>query len=240
MSQPQRLRRWAAACAVVCLGACQSEPVRLKTTAPERSLTTQLDWSGFPLGPNDVLRVGVYGQEALLAPGTRVDMDGVLSLPLVGEVPVGGLSTSQAREAVTHAYEAFLNDPKVELSVVTYGARRFYALGEFAEPGALEFDRPLTVLQAVAMAGGVTGRGDASKLVLLRGSPENLEVELINLEVPDRRGFLALRPDDILFVRRNSAGKFSDELLPYLSGISSSLASVATVVLIEDRVSGGN
>ena len=224
---------------VLCAACRSSRPVRLETSAEQRTLATQLDWSGFPLGPNDIVRVGVYGHEELATAGTRVDMDGLLSLPLVGGVRVAGLSSHEAREAVTAAYAQFVVEPRVDLSVVEFGARRFYALGEFKEPGAIEFDRPLTVLQAVAMAGGVNGRGDASELVLLRGDPEHLEVELIDLETPDEKCFIALAPDDVLFVRRTRAGKFSDELLPYLAGISSSLASVATVVLIEDRISGG-
>jgi protein involved in polysaccharide export with SLBB domain len=224
---------------LVC-AACQGPATKLRTNAPEPTLSAQLDWGAFPLGPNDIVRVGVYGHDALATPGTRVDMEGNLSLPLVGAVRVAGLSTSQAREAVTQAYSAFVIEPRVDLSVVTHGARRFYALGEFARAGAIEFDRPLTVMQAVALAGGVTGRGDGKHAVLLRGDPRSLEVEVINLSTLDRKAFLALQPDDVLFVRRNNAGKFSDELLPYLAGISSSLASVATVLLIEDRISEGN
>jgi polysaccharide export outer membrane protein len=227
------------AVAFVC-AACQGPATKLKTNVPEPTLSAQLDWGAFPLGPNDVVRVGVYGHDALATPGTRIDMEGNLSLPLVGAVHVAGLSSSEAREAVTQAYSAYVIEPRVDLSVVTHGARRFYALGEFARPGAIEFDRPLTVLQAVALAGGVTGRGAGKHAILLRGDPKSLEVEVINLSTLDRKGFLALRPDDVLFVRRNNAGKFSDELLPYLAGISSSLASVATVLLIEDRLSENN
>jgi hypothetical protein len=63
---------------------------------------------------------------------------------------------------------------------------------------------------------------------------------VIDLETLDERGFLALKPDDVLFARRNNAGKFSDEIMPYLVAASSSLASVATVLLIEDRLAEGN
>lgn len=239
MPTPRPSRRLLACALAAACAACQSQPVRLETTASVRTLDERLDWSGFPLGPNDIVRVSVYGHDALATPGTRVDMEGDLSLPLVGAVRVAGMSAREAREAVAAAYAQFVVEPRVELSIVTHGARRFYALGEFTRSGAIDFDRPLNVLQAAALAGGVTGRGDSSQVVLLRGTPEQLEVKVIDLEVPGREGFLALRPDDILFARRSRAGKFSDEILPYLSGVSSSLASVATVLLIEDRISEG-
>lgn len=226
--------------ALALLASCSSPPVKLRSTASEVTLSPKLDWSAFPLGPNDILRMSVYGHEPLATPGTRVDLEGNLSLPMVGAVPVAGLSISEACAAITAAYAKYVVDPRVDLSVVQHGARRFYALGEFARPGAIEFDRPLTVMQAAAMAGGVTGKGVLSQVILLRGSPENLEVKKIDLETLDERGFLALRPDDVLFARRSSAGKFSDELMPYLVAASSSLASVATVLLIEQRIAEGN
>ncbi len=219
--------------------ACQSASVDLRSTQTRPTLSAKLDWSAFPLGPNDVLRVSVYGHEPLATPGTRVDMEGNLSLPMVGAVAVAGLSISEAREAIAAAYSKYVVDPRVDLSVVQHGARRFYALGEFGRPGAIEFDRPLTVAQAAAMAGGVTTRGVLSQVVLLRGDPDTLEVEKIDLETLNEKCFLALRPDDVLFARRSNAGKFSDEIMPYLVAMSSSLASVATVFLIENRLSEG-
>ncbi len=229
----------AATIALLASIACQSQSVDLRSTQKHPTLNPKLDWGAFPLGPNDVLRVSVYGHEPLATPGTRVDMEGNLSLPMVGAVAVAGLSISQAREAIAAAYSEYVVDPRIDISVVQHGARRFYALGEFARPGAIEFDRPLTVAQAAAMAGGVTSRGVLSQVVLLRGDPDNLEVAKINLETLDHKSFLALRPDDVLFARRSNAGKFSDEVMPYLVAASSSLASVATVLLIEDRLAEG-
>lgn len=224
-------------CAAALLAAaCASSAPQLQRTALSETLSTELDWSAFPLGPNDVLRVGVYGQLDLSTEGTRVDMDGNLSLPLVGPVHVAGLSMSAARTAVTAAYAKYVVDPKVDISVVTLGARRFYVYGEVLEPGALEFDRPINVMQALALAGGFTPKALREQVVLLRGTPAELEWAVIDAEEPTEKGFLALRPDDVLFVRRSNAGKFSDEILPYLTAVSSSLTSIATILLIEDQL----
>jgi len=215
---------------------CASAPLDLGPQPAVSTLTTSPDWSAFPLGPNDVVRVGLYGQPDLGTLGTRIDMEGNLSLPLVGAVQVAGLSMSQAREAVAAAYTRFVVEPRVDLSVVTHGARRVYVYGEVTRPGALELDRPINVMQALALAGGFTPKADRDEVVLLRGVATELEWEILDAEDPTPRGFLALRADDVLFVRRSNAGKFSDEVLPYLSGISASLSTVATILLIDDRL----
>lgn len=227
--------------ALLCLAAilaagCASAPLDLGPRPAVSTLSTTSDWGAFPLGPNDVVRVGVYGQPDLSTEGTRVDMEGNLSLPLVGAVQVSGLSTSEAREAVAAAYTRFIVEPRVDLSVVTHGARRIYVYGEVTRPGALELDRPINVLQALALAGGFTPKADRAEVVLLRGVASELEWEVLDAEDPNPRGFLALRSDDVLFVRRSNAGKFSDEVLPYLTGISASLSTVATILLIDDRL----
>ena len=141
----------------LCAGsACTSTPATPTPTAQISTLSTELDWSAFPLGPQDIVRVGVYGHGDLGTSGGRVDMEGNLSLPLVGPVKVAGLSVSQARLAITAAYAQFVKDPRVDVSIVNHSARRFYVLGEVARPGSLELERPLNVMQAMALAGGFT------------------------------------------------------------------------------------
>jgi protein involved in polysaccharide export with SLBB domain len=235
--------RGAALLAALALAACRSREIEIAPTAARSTFASAPDWGAFPLGPNDVLRVGVYGHPELSAPphpttasGTRVGMDGDLSLPLAGPVHVAGLSIAQARDAITAAFAKYVQEPRVDVSVIEYAARRFYVLGEVETTGAFVFDRPLNAYQALALAGGFTSKADRSEVVLLRGSPEDLEVRVIDAGAPGAAGYVALRPDDLLFVRRTGAGRFSDEILPYLSGISSALSSAATILLIEDRL----
>jgi polysaccharide export outer membrane protein len=91
---------------------CASAPPDLGPRPASTSFSSQLDWSAFPLGPNDVVKVGIYGQPDLGTVGTRVDMEGNLSLPLVGAVKVAGLSTREAREAIAAAHTRFVVDPR--------------------------------------------------------------------------------------------------------------------------------
>lgn len=195
------------------------------------------------LGPNDVIRASVHGYPELSTPetaqltGTRIDPDGSLSLPLVGPVAVGGMTLDEAREAVTTAYAAYMKEPRLDLSVVEWAARRFYVYGQVEQPGAYPIDRPLTAYQALAIGGGFDSQADRRRVVLLRETPDGVEVHVIDGESPDASGLVRILPEDFLFVRRTGVGRFSEEVLPVLTGISSSLSSVATMILIEDRLS---
>lgn len=225
------------------LGAsCASDRPLPQSTAAHSTFTSELHWEDVKLGPGDLVRVGVHGHPELSTPivanpsGTRVGTDGALSLPLAGAVHVAGLSIEDARTAITAAFAQYLKNPRVDASVVEFSARRFYLYGEVAKPGSYVLDRPLTMYQALALGGGFTTRARRDEIVILRGTPENLEVQVLDGESPETKGFFAIQPDDFVFVRRSGVGKFSDEILPILSGIGSALSSVATVILIQDKL----
>jgi protein involved in polysaccharide export with SLBB domain len=233
-----------AVCAALALAcACVSTSEQIQPTAVRSTLSSTLAWDELTLGPGDVVRVGVYGHPELSAPpnvntaaGSRIDGEGNLSLPLVGAVHVGGMKMSDAHTAITAAFAKYVQDPRIDATVMEYAARRFYLFGEVQKPGPYVLDRPLSIYQALSFGEGFTTKANRGDVVLLRGGPDDLEVHRFSAEVPTAGGLFAIRPDDIVFVRRTSPGKFSDEILPYLSGISSSLTSIATVLLIDDQL----
>lgn len=130
-----------------------------------------------------------------------------------------------------------MKEPQLDLSVVEYAARRFYLYGQVAKPGAFAIDRPINVYQALTFGEGFALQADRRRIVLLRETEDGVEVHQINGENPDTSGLIAIQPEDFLFVRRTGVGRFSEEALPILTGISSSLSSLATIVLIEDQLS---
>ncbi|MEM9378720.1 MAG: polysaccharide biosynthesis/export family protein [Planctomycetota bacterium] len=229
------------ACAL--LGAsCRMEKIPeslLSVPVPPEATANEL----MRLGPNDVIRASVHGYPELSTPetaeltGARIDPDGTLSLPLIGPVPVGGLTLGEARERVTAAYATYMKEPQLDLSVVEYAARRFYLYGEVETPGAYDIDRPINVYQALTFGSGYKERADRRRVVLLRETPQGIEVHKINGESPTESGLIAIQPDDFLFVRRTGVGKFTEEVLPTLSGLSQSLSSIGALILIEDRLS---
>lgn len=232
------------AAAIALLGAaCRTERVHVEATAERSTLSTERSTAEPTIGPNDVLRVGVYGHPELSAPphantatGSRVDPQGNVSLPLIGAVRVGGMTPEDAREAIRVAFARFLQEPKIDLSVVEWSSRRFHLLGEVQRPGGYVLDRPLSIYEGLSFGNGFSSRANRGAIVLVRGTPDALEVHLINGEAPSPEGLAMLEPGDLLFVRRSGAGRFSDEALPILQGVGSALGSAATLLLIDDQL----
>jgi protein involved in polysaccharide export with SLBB domain len=112
--------------------------------------------SDYRLGPGDKFRVAVFGVDSLggefEVPGT-----GKVSLPLIGETPVAGLTILQLQGNIETALkDGYVKDPHVSVQVLNY--RPFYILGEVNKPGEYPYTDRLTVLNAVAEAGGFTYR----------------------------------------------------------------------------------
>lgn len=225
------------------LSGCAAQGEIPAASARTSTLSTELASAPVVLGPGDLVRVGVFGHPELSTPlygdqpGTRIDPEGQLSLPLAGAVPLAGLTVSAAREAVTASFARYVKEPRVDLSVVEWSARRFYLYGEVVAPGAYVIDRPLDLLQALTYGKGFTAAAKREEVVLLRGRPGNLEVHVFDGETPTEAALVAVRPDDFVFVRRSGAGRFSHEALPILQGIGSALGSLATVLLVEEQLS---
>src|SRR5690606_8384373 len=100
--------------------------------------------------------VTVYG-EPDLSGDFELDGGGKMALPLLGEVRVGDMTLREAEQAIAaRLHPDYLIDPKVSIQVVNY--RPFYILGEVKSPGSYPFVNGITVVQAVALAGGFTYR----------------------------------------------------------------------------------
>lgn len=118
------------------------------------------------LGPGDKVRVTVYGEESLSGE-FFVSGTGLMSLPLIGEIKVGGMTVGQFQTAVQDKLkDGYLKDPRVSAEVLTF--RPFYILGEVEKPGTYPYTSGLTVLNAVATAGGFTYRADKKSVYIKR------------------------------------------------------------------------
>ena len=120
----------------------------------------------YHLGSGDKVRVTVYG-EPTLSGEFFVTGSGQVSLPLIGEVSAAGLSVRQFQDAVQRALsDGYLKEPRVSAEVLNF--RPFYILGEVSKPGTYPYTSGLTVLNAVATAGGYTYRADKNKVYIKR------------------------------------------------------------------------
>lgn len=157
---------------------------------------TLIGGAGYRLGPEDRLRIIVFGQPTLSGEFT-VDGTGVLSYPLVGNVPAGGMTTAELQQTIVHKLDSeYLVNPSVSVEVVT--RRPFYVIGEVQKPGNYPYVTDMTVLNAVAVAGGFTYRARKNQFYIKRLDKDGRMVRVLA-----NSGTL-LRPGDTLEVNERA------------------------------------
>ncbi len=138
---------------------------------------------GYRLGPQDILRVDVWGHPDLSttqqasggsaaspSSGRVVDENGQVFFPLVGVQPASGLTASQFRSNMARSLSKFIKDPQVEVSVVSYRSKRVLVAGEVRTPGVLPItDVPMRITDAIGSVGGPGVEADLSQALLARG-----------------------------------------------------------------------
>ena len=121
----------------------------------------------YRLGAGDKLRLIVFG-EADLSGEFDVTGGGRVSLPLIGQIDAEGLTLSQFEAAViAKLQDGYLNNPRVSAEVLNY--RPFYIYGEVESPGQYPYTSSMTILNAVAVAGGYTYRANQDRVFITRG-----------------------------------------------------------------------
>ena len=172
------LRAIAIISAIMILAGCATNAAPAPNTALDPAVSASTEPSLAPayvLGSGDQLRIIVFGEDNLSGE-FFVDGAGMVSLPLVGEVPAAGKTVAQFRsELESRLSDGYLNDPRVSAEVLNY--RPFYILGEVEESGEYPYTDGLTVMNAVARAGGFTYRAN-TRTVFIKRADTDAEVEL--------------------------------------------------------------
>ncbi len=123
----------------------------------------------YVIGPLDVLYVRVWGNQNLTG---LVDVrpDGMISMPLIGEIKADGVTVSVLRESLRAKLEDFLIKPEVDVQVTKVNSKKFYIFGEVGKPGEFPLVGALTVLDALSNAGGFRDFANQKKIYILRGT----------------------------------------------------------------------
>jgi protein involved in polysaccharide export with SLBB domain len=126
----------------------------------------------YKLNPSDLIAVNVY-QEPELCISSRLSDDGVVVLPLIGNVNLAGKTVKEATELITGLYgKDYLVSPMINLIVLELTKARFSALGQIGRPGTYEIpiQGKIALMEAIAMAGGYTRIASPSKITVKRGN----------------------------------------------------------------------
>jgi len=156
--------------------------------------TTESGQVAYRLAVGDELRVTVYGHEDLSGE-FDIDATGSVSLPLIGDVHAAGLTTTELEDTITALLQPdYLKNPRVSAELISY--RPFYIFGEVKLPGSYPYTNGMTVISAVAVAGGFTYRARKNRIRIVRGSgTSQVELEADNdtpilpgdvIEIPER------------------------------------------------------
>ncbi len=123
----------------------------------------------YRIGNGDVLQISVWG-EAELTKTVTVRPDGKISLPLINEVTVAGLTSSAAQTALNQRFAQFIRNPQASVSVAEIHSNLVYVTGRVRRPGAYPLAGSLNVVQLIARAGGLADHAKQKHVYVLRQS----------------------------------------------------------------------
>ncbi len=190
------MKRWMGAvmaCSVAAAG-CASTKVSRMAAEPQRG--------EYRIGKEDVIEVVVF-REPELSRVVPVRPDGKISLPLAGEMDAAGKTAAELQQGIAKMLAAYVREPAVSVLVREINASRVFVLGEVVRPGGFPLRGPMTVVQAIAIAGGRTPyAGD--RVVWLRdkhgAKPEKATLSFRDLVKGEESGELWLASGDVLYV----------------------------------------
>lgn len=183
-----------------------------------QNLESEIANYDYEVSSGDILNVTVWDHPELTIPagsdrspseaGNWVHSDGTIFYPYVGKVKVAGLNVTQIRDILRERLAEYIQSPQVDVTIAAFKSKRVYVTGEVKGPGAQPITNvPLTLLEAVSNAGGLTENADWSDVTLTRGG-ETTRYSLRDLYQQGNIGEnLVLHPSDIVHVSRNDAAK---------------------------------
>jgi polysaccharide export outer membrane protein len=159
----------------------------------------------YQISPADLISVFVYGVQDMNRKA-RVDGKGVISLPLVGAVKLGGKTLGAARELIEKKLAAYVVAPQVSLFIEEYGNKLFFVMGEVQKPGSYSMpaESRVTVLEAISTAGGFTPVAAQDRARVLRFVDGQSKSFTIDVRTITRAGHkdkdMTLEPNDVVFI----------------------------------------
>ena len=157
----------------------------------------------YVVGEGDILRINVW-KETEISQSVAVRPDGKISLPLVDEIRVAGLTPRQIQELITEKLKKVLTNPQVTVTVTEVRSKMVYITGEVGKPGAYPVVAPTNVLQLIARAGGLTQFANHKRIYILRAGDQKNPLHFSYEEVVKGKNSeqnITLQPGDTVVVR---------------------------------------
>lgn len=158
--------------------------------------------SQFILGSADVIHIGVW-KNADLTQTVTIGPDGFISLPLLGDLHVAGMTTNQLAQDLKTKLNSYVVNAQVTVSIVEIHSKQVFVTGQVGKPGGYPLVVPISVLQLIAQAGGLNTFANRKDIVILRGSGSQMQRLKFNYKDAvrgDPKQNIALRPGDTVIV----------------------------------------
>lgn len=156
---------------ITVLMALISAPIAAQAPAGQRAASSSsietVAPAGYIIGPEDVLGI-VFWREPDLTGDVTVRPDGKVTLPLIGELRAEGLGPEALRDQIKQASAKYMSDANVSVVVRQINSRKVFITGRVNTPGTYTLAGPRTVMQIIALAGGLNEYADAKNITVLR------------------------------------------------------------------------
>jgi polysaccharide export outer membrane protein len=177
--------------------------VQSGVTPPATTTSRVVPPPGYVIGPDDVLGI-VFWREKDLSADVVVRPDGVITLPLLEDIKVTGMTPAELKQKITAEASKLVTSPNVTVIVKQINSRKVFITGHVAKPGSYPLTSPMTVVQLIALSGGLLEFADRSKIRVMRVDKMGAETHLVNYKQlakgEDLKQNIDLKPGDTVIV----------------------------------------
>ncbi|HEX3436011.1 MAG TPA: polysaccharide biosynthesis/export family protein [Pseudacidobacterium sp.] len=158
-------------------GSIQPTQATVALAQPPASSTNKPHDNSFVIGNDDLLSINVW-KEPDISRSIPVRSDGRISLPLVGEVQAAGQTPLQLEQEIASRLKSYIAEPEVTVIVQQINSEKFNILGQVAKPGSYSLTSGMTVLDAIAAAGGFRDFAKQKGIYVLRSNTSGAETRI--------------------------------------------------------------
>ena len=193
-------------CFLVCVAlvSCASQELRVREYQVPSDVPNPAEPSEefYQIGSGDTLGIVIW-KEPALSGSVKVRPDGYVTVPLVNEVQVTGLTTGRLRKVLEEKYKQFVTDPFVSIRVESISSVEVFLIGQVAKPGAYPLSGNESLLQVLTRAGGLTIFANRDEIRVVRRGNAKVTEYVVDYEAMvrgDLKQDILLRPGDRIIV----------------------------------------
>ena len=221
-----------------------NNPPPVAAVPGNQATTAPASWrKRYELGPGDVVNFSLFGRPELNRPGFRIAPDGTVSYLQAQNIKVSGLSLDEARLAIEKGLSSHFRSPRVIITPQEVGSKHFSILGKVAHKGVVTLERPITLVEAIANAGGLESGLFEYKIIeladldrsFLARNGQHLPVDFRRLlHEGDMKFNFEIEPDDFIYIASNITNDYyvlGAVGAPGIQGLTEDASVVAAITL---------